>query len=382
MMRGVSLSRRRRVGIYALLVGGFLAAILTIFAVWARRQLLDEREWANTSQALIADPAINTAVAAYLTDQLYQAVDVKAELETILPPRLDPLAGSVAGAIQQPTEKLILGLLQRPRVQKLWQTAVSATHDQFINLVEDKGTAIRLPGGGAVVLDLRPILSEAGNKLGLTLTGERLPNAGRIIIMKANQLDSLQKAVKLLKTVSWFLLGISIVLLIAAVWLAHGRRREFTAAAALSLVAAAVIVLLARRLIADGVVDGLASTATGQEAANSVYAIATSLLAKIARTVLLLGIILLLGTWLAGPGSLGSRVRGWVRPALLGAPAIVHGAAVTIMLALLALNIVPGVRTWTGAILVIAVTLISVELVRRAAVADAAPPAPVVVPAA
>jgi hypothetical protein len=369
------LSRRRRVAVYSLLAGGVIVAVLAIFAVWTARQLLDEGAWGDTSQQLIADPAVTTALAGYLTDQLYSSADVQARLASVLPPRLVPLAAPAAGALRQPTETAIFRLLQRPRVQRLWQQAVRATHDQFIDLVEDRGRAIRLQGGGAVVLDLRPMLATIGSQLGLELTGERLPNMGQIEILRSKQLDALQKAVKLLKAVAWILFGLAIVLLGLAIWLARGRRRRITAAAALSVVGAAVIVLLARRLIGGGVVGNLADTATAQAAADAVYGIGTSLLAQIARTVLMLGLLLLLAAWLAGPGALAVRLRRYVRPALVGEPAIVHGAVLVALLALLALGIVPGIRTTIAALLLVVVSVVGVEMVRRAAVADAAVPA-------
>jgi hypothetical protein len=368
----MELSRRRRIGINALLIGGVLVAVLAIFSVWTARQLLDDDAWSETSQELIADPAINTAIAAYLTDQLYANVDVSGQLQAVLPPRLDPLASTAAGALRQPTETAIAKLLQRPRVQLLWRAAVNATHRQFVDLVEDHGTAIRLPGGGAVVLDLRPILGAVGDQLGLPLTGDRLPNAGRIVIMSSQQLDSLQKLVKLLKAVAWVLFVLALALLALAVWLARGRRRETTAAAALSIVVAAVLVLLLRRLVGGGIVGELTDAATVQDAADAAYTIGTSLLAQMARTVLMLGLLLLLASWLAGPGGLARRLRGLVRPVLLAGPTFVHGAVIAVLLALIALDIVPGIRTAIGALLLVAVALAGVEMVRRAAVGDAA----------
>ena len=56
----------------------------------------------------------------------------------------------------------------------------------------------------------------------------------------------------------------------------------------------------------------------------------------------MLALLLLLGAWLAGPAKLALRVRTFLRPALTARPEIVHGVVLAVLLALLAIGIVPG----------------------------------------
>jgi len=370
MMRAMQLSRGRRAGIYALLVSGAIVAVLAVFAVWTARQLLQEENWDQTTQALIADDAINTALATYLVDQVYENADPAAQLRSALPPRLQALAAPAVGALREPAVRAVERLLESPRLQELWTKAASVTHDQFIALVDDKSKAITR-NGDAVVLDVRPLIAAVGDRLGVPVDGSRLPEGkGVIKIMDAQQLDALQKVVKLLKALAIVLFLLALVLLGLAIWLARGHRREITAAAALSLIVAAIVVLLLRRVVGNQVIGDLARTATGQDAADAAYAIGTSLLAKIARTLLMLALLLLLGAWLAGPARLALRVRTFLRPALLARPEMVHGAVLAILLALLAIGIVPGIRTALAALLLVIVAVAGVEMVRRQAARD------------
>ncbi|HWV85608.1 MAG TPA: hypothetical protein VNZ62_09200 [Capillimicrobium sp.] len=366
----MSQSRGRRIAVWLLVVAGSVVAVLAIFAIWTARQLLNEDNWRETNTELIGDPALQEALAAYLVDELYANVDLAGTLESALPPRLDPLAGPAAGALREPLTEAVRRMLDAPRVQKLWDEAARVTHRQFMSLVEERRVALRRDGG-AVVLDLRPVLGAVGEQLGLPITGERLPEGvGRIVVMDADQLDALQRIVRLLKVLAGGLLLLSIALFALAIWLARGRRREILAASALGVVVAAILVLLLRRIVGDTVVANLGDTATAQDAAHSVWTIGTALLAQVARTLLLLALLVALAAWLAGPAGPARTVRAWARPALSGRPELVHGVALAALLGLLALGLIPGIRTLAAAGLLIVVVAGGVEMVRRQAVRE------------
>ncbi len=172
-----------------------------IFAVWANRQLLDTSYWTETNTALLENHAIQEQLSSYLTEQLYANVDVAGEIRSGLPSELKPLAGPAAGGLRSLVEKGIVIALQRPRVQQLWKTANEVTHKQFVNLIENKGRAIRTPGGGAVILDLRPIVSDLATRLGAPAsTAEKIPaNVAEIKIISSKSLETAQAGVRVLR---------------------------------------------------------------------------------------------------------------------------------------------------------------------------------------
>src|SRR4051812_28340100 len=105
-------SRGRRYGVRALLVLGTALAVVSIFAVFANRQVLNADNWADTSSALLDNPAVRTQVSAFLVDQVYANVDVRGEVARALPTRLQPLAGPAANGLRELSEKrtnLVLG---------------------------------------------------------------------------------------------------------------------------------------------------------------------------------------------------------------------------------------------------------------------------------
>jgi hypothetical protein len=371
MMPSASLSRRRRIGIWTAVVAGAIVAVLAIFAIWTARQLLSDSNWTRTNSALIGDPAIQSVLADYLVDQLYTDAGLTDRVQSVLPPRLQPLAAPAAGALREPLTRAVRRLLDGPRFQALWTTAAQLTHRQFINLVDERGKALRTPAGGGVILDLRPILTRISDQLGIPLTAAAANGTNGIItILTPQQLSGLQKAVKLLRTLAIFLFLVSIALFGVAVLLARGHRREILTASALAVVIAAILVLFVRRLGGNLVVSHLAKTDSVADAATSAWAIGTSLLAQIARTMLLLAILLAVMAWLAGPAKLAVRFRHWARPALTGEPALVHGVLLAVLLGGLTLGVIPGIQTAAAALLLVLIAVLGVELIRRQAMTD------------
>ena len=132
------LSRRRSVGIWALVVVATIIGIASILTIWVNRQVLDNDAWRTSSAEPIADPAVQDTVSAYLVNQLYDNVDVAASLEQRLPPNLKGLAAPLAGALRAPTTRAVDRLLQSPRVQQAWVNANGVAHQKLINVLENK----------------------------------------------------------------------------------------------------------------------------------------------------------------------------------------------------------------------------------------------------
>src|SRR3954453_18144274 len=197
---GARLPRGRRYAIRALLVTGTLLAVLSIFAGFANRQALNADNWADTSSALLDNKEIRTQVAGFLVDQVYANVDVKAQVENALPPRLDPLAGPAANALRELAERRANRMLGRPRIQQAWKTANRVTAQQFINIAEGNSAAIT-SSGNAVILDLRVVLTDLIQRLGLprALADKVPPSAGKIKIMSSDQITTVQDGTSLLR---------------------------------------------------------------------------------------------------------------------------------------------------------------------------------------
>ena len=261
-----------------------IIAIVGIFAVWANRQLLNTSYWADTSTKLLQNDAIRGQVAGFATDELFTNVDVTGQLQAGLPPRLAPLAAPAAAALRNLVEKGTNQALTRPRVQNLWRGANIVTQRQLVALIENRGKVVKLPGGGVVYLDLRPIVAGAAARAGLpaSVADKLPPSAAQIKILQADQLSSLQKIVKALKSLAVILPILAVLLLMLAVGLSAGRRREALLTAGFVLVGSGLLVLVLRAIAGGQVVDALAKDAGVRPAAEAAWSIGTSVLSEVA----------------------------------------------------------------------------------------------------
>ena len=101
----------------ALIVVATVIGFFAVFAVWAKRQVLETTTWTKTSTELLADEHVQTALSTFLVDQLYANVDVEARIRHRLPPQAAALAGPAAGGLREVADQAALRALQTPRVQ-------------------------------------------------------------------------------------------------------------------------------------------------------------------------------------------------------------------------------------------------------------------------
>lgn len=341
--------------------------VIAIFAVWANRQLLDTGYWKTTNQKLIASPPIKEQLSVFLTDQLYANVDVGGELKNELPSELKPLASPAAGALRDVVQRAILFLLERPEVQELWSKANEVTHAQFVRLIENKGRFVKT-GGGAVVLDLRPMLTEAADKVGVPVdVVQRIPeNVAQVKIVTSSQLKTMQNAVNLLRVLAVALPLLVFALLALAVYLARGRRVHELVTVGAALVGVGLVVVVARGLIGNKVVDSLAKTEAVKPAAQAAWSIGTSVLADVAWSTVFIGVVVILAGLLGGPTRAATSIRHRLSPYLRDRADLTFGAVGLLLLLLFAWGPIPATRTWLGILIIIVLAFFGAEMLRRA----------------
>src|SRR6476646_10966247 len=177
------MSRARRRTVKGLVILGSFLAFLSVFAIWTERQALNTDDWVSTSGHLIQDPTIRAAVGDYLVDQLYENVDVEAELKDILPGDTKDLAGPAAGGLRQVAGDGAEKVLESSTAQSLWEDANRSAHEQLVSVLEDKGDAVSTTEGN-VSLNLGSLLTNLAGQVGIGqgLADKLPPDAGQIEI--------------------------------------------------------------------------------------------------------------------------------------------------------------------------------------------------------
>jgi hypothetical protein len=329
-----------------------LAALLLVvgcLGVWAHRQLLNTDNWVDTSSALLRDPAIQNATAAYLADQVSSNVTAD-DLAAKLPDRLKPLAPQAAAALSELSERIAKRALKSGAFQTLWKKTNRLSHEQFVKLVDGDGNTLL---DKAVVLDLRPMLGKLGARIGLGDSfGDQLGEAqGRIKVFSENDVEGLRKAVHILNTVAWWATFLSIILFSLAVYLTPAdRRRGMLMTVGFTVAGTALLVLVLRRVAGNQVVEAVTGNGAAEPAAEATWRIATTMLQHIAQAVLVLGLVIAGAAVLAGPAKWATNSREWFAPVLQHHRAAVWGTNAVAILIVLAWAPLPAMRSALGAV--------------------------------
>ena len=350
-----------------LVVLGALLAVLSLLAGYIRYQALDTDTVEATANDLIADPEIRDLVAATLVDQLFANVDVEASLEQRLPPDQQGLAGPLAGVARLGADRVAQQLLERPRAQELWVRTIAASHRNLISVLKDEGTTLRTQDGN-VVLDLRPLIIQLGDRVAIVgRIDQRLlanPDAGLITIVEADQLETAQDLTRLLDFLGLWLWIVPILMWAIAVWLAEGRRRDILRMIGFSAILAGLLVVVVKRVVGSIVVDELATTESVEVAVRDTWDILTALLRDGGLTLMGIGVLLLVAVWIAGPSGYATSTRKWLAPHL-ARPELAFGGAAALLALLVWWGPTAQTQRWQLILAAAIVLALGVEVLRR-----------------
>ena len=354
--------RRRRGVVYTLIVVASLVGFLAVFAIWANRQLLETDTWVDTSTKLLEDEEVRTQVSYFMVDALYTNVDVQAELQHALPPRLQTVAGPAAARLRELSLRLADQALQRPRVQELWEDANRVMHEQLINVVQHDSDE-------NVNLDIGQIVTQLGDQLGVDVANRIPPGTAQIEVLPNDELSSIQKAVKVLRGLAVVLTILALALFALAIYLAEGWRREALRSIGFAFIVVGVLVLVVRKLTGDAVESSLGSTESVKPAIADTWSIATDLLSAQGGAMIFYGLFILIGAWLSGPMGFARTARRAIAP-ILENRFIAYSALALILLLLFLWSPTPGFSRLPTALLLIALAIVGIEFLRHRAVTD------------
>ena len=357
-------SRGRATAVWVVLVVAGLLLLLATFAVWINRVALNTSEFASTSSSLLDNPEIRSAVANRAVDELFANVDVQAEVEAQLPQDYKGLSGAAAAGLRQASYQIVDRALEQPVFQDLFRIAVEESHTTLVQVLEGGGDRISTDEG-EVTLDLRAIIVEAADRIGIgDQVVDRIPaDAGQIVILRSDELDTAQNVFQLLKTLAWLLPILALAAFGLAVWLARDRRRAVRGIGFVVL-AVGLVGLVAARLTRNYVIDALVARRDDRQAASNAWDILTELMRGSFRLMIVVGLLFLLAAWIAGPGRRALTARGWLAPAFQNRVWAYAALAIVGLFLLYSAEVTDSARLLTVAVLV-ALGATWIELTRR-----------------
>jgi hypothetical protein len=319
------MSSGRRRTVKALVALGSVLAFLSVFAIWVERQVLNTDDWVQTSDKLIQDQKIRSALSDYLVDQLYANVDLEKEFESKLPGETKEFAGPLSGVVRSVAPNGVEKVLETSTAQGLWQDANRSAHEQLVAVLEDKKEAVSTENG-EVKLQLGSLVTNLADQVGVgaSLAEKLPPDAAEVRILRSDQLKTAQNIAVALKGLAIFLSLLTFVAFGVAIFLSRGERWVTVLFCGIGLVAAGFAVVVAREVAGGIVVGQLVTNDSVRPAADRAWSISTSLMTSIATTVILVGVLFAIAGWLASPTGSAKASRRYLAPGLREYPAYVY----------------------------------------------------------
>ncbi len=307
--------------------------------------MLDTDRFTATFMSVTNTPEVTDAIASSLVDQVVLVAADRRVVADRVPPEVEPFLPLLVAAVRPAVEDQVAEMLQSDRSQALLDAAVSRTHRLTLEVLRSEGVLTTGPmrvEGSEVAIDLsgllvlsidelqdRGVIPE-GNRLGVAadvVTAEQLQAAveaafdvsvpddfGTVVVFDSGAveqagllLDTGRRALSVFERAVTLVVVATILLTVAAVLLSTDRRRT---GLHLGLVVAGigvVAVVISRRLVAA--IPGLVEDPEARRAAAHLVTNLGSGLVHLSEVIIVVGAIVVIAAWLAGPGETGTRLR-------------------------------------------------------------------------
>ena len=345
---------------------GSVLAFLSVFAIWTERQALNTDDWVDTSGRLLHNETIRQELSSYLVDQLYENVDVRKELEEILPGDTKDLAGPAAGGLRQVAGEGAEKVLESSTAQELWEEANRTTHEQLLAVLENKKEAVETEDGD-VKLNLGGLLTNLAEQVGIgeSLAEKLPPDAAQIEILKSDELKTAQDIAVAIKGLALLLSILTFACFAAAIYLSRDGRWVTVLLSGAGLIAAGFAVMVARHIAGGIVVDQLVTVDSAKPAGEAAWSIGTSLMTSIATTVIIVGILFLVAGWLASPTAGARTTRRYLAPTLRIHPAYVYVALALVVCFYFLTGPTQGLRAFLTTLIIAAMAAFGIHELRK-----------------
>jgi len=318
--------RWRTVVASVLIVLGCVLAPLSVLGVWTRSQLTDTDRYVETMAPLASHPDVQAALTNRITTAIMQYVDV-ADLvrETAdalagagLPPRAADALRGLSGPAQAGASGFIHDqvsrVVQSDAFAAAWETVNRAAHKQLVAVLSGKSQGAVTVQGDTVTLDLAAFVLSVKQQLidaGFTLAA-RIPDLHlQFTIIQSEDIKRGQKLYRFVDRFGFILPFVTLILLAGGVIAAKNRRRATVWAGlgvAISMVLLGAGLALGRHIYLTRLPVSVSSAAAAAVFDTTVRFLRTSL-----RSVLVIGLIVAAGTFLAGPSSAAVSTRAAFR---------------------------------------------------------------------
>jgi hypothetical protein len=321
-------ARRRRIGwrtlaATILVVIGCVLAPISVLAVWAANEVSNTGRYVATMEPLVHNPAIQNALTSKITTVITTRLNVTANADqaaaalsshglpkagTLLKSVAPSIASGVDGSIHSEVHKIVTG----PRFASAWVQANTLVHRELVKVLSGQGSSSVAVKNGQVVLNLGPFIDVVKQDLvkrGFSLVSKIPAVNPTLTLFSATYLVKAQTGYRLINDLKIVLPVLTLLLLALGVFAARGRRRALIGAG-LGL-AASMLVLAVGLFIFRGIyLNSVPNSKLPADAAAALFDALVAFIKQALRTVLVVGLIVAAGAFLAGPSAAAVGIRG------------------------------------------------------------------------
>jgi len=316
-----------------LIVIGCVLAPVSLLAVWAANEVSNTGRYVATMEPLVHDPAIQNALTDKITAQITTRLNVTSradqaaaalssrglpKVSALLKSVAPSIASGVSGSIHSEVHKIVTG----PRFAQAWVRANTLVHQELVKVLSGQGSSSVSVKNGQVVLNLGPFIDIVKQDLvnrGFSLVSKIPAVNPTLTLFSATYLVKAQTGYRLINDLK-IVLPVLTLLLLALGVLAARRRRRALIGAGLG-VAAWMLVLAAGLFIFRGIyLNSVPTSKLPADAAAALFDTLVAFIKQALRTVLVAGLVIAAGGFLAGPSVTAVRIRGafagglgWIR---------------------------------------------------------------------
>lgn len=303
--------RWRRLAVALLIVLGCVITAGASVTVWLKSVALNTDTFVATVGPLSRNQDVALAIGNFAVDALFEEINAEQVVADALPEEAGFLAAPLVGAIENFSRDVAAEVISSDVFSAIWTTAIRLAHETALSLLRDEGGLFYI-SKGEVTIDLSDLLGTVQDRLASTGLAflEDLPiseDSGKIVVYQAAQLAQIQQALTILDRAGIILPLLALVAFGVALWVSLWRRRTLLyIGAGLSVTMALSLAILAR--VRSQVVAEVSSELY-RTAVEAVWEIALGSLIVQIILLLVIGLAIAAGAFLAGPDRRAVAVR-------------------------------------------------------------------------
>lgn len=300
----------RKIVVALLVILGCLILVLASVAFWARFTLLNTNGWVNAVGPIPQNPTIAQSASAYLSGELFEQVNVDQAMVEMLPEKFQMLGVPLSKALQGLVQDTIASLIQSDGFNTVWVGVNRGAHRVVIRVLRGEGDLVYLQSG-QLVIDFSDLIAFIQRNFSLERIDIAGENDGRIVLLESQQVAYLQEAIHYLDTFGLLLPLLSLVVFVGA-WFVSLWRRKTLLWIGIAVAFTMLLSLIAYEFIQSGIFISIADP-LARLIGREIWDVVTAGLVIQTIVLLIVGLLIAVGAWLAGPNPKAVTFRSWTQ---------------------------------------------------------------------